>query len=60
MMRRMKRFALAATVACATALPLTILGEGLGLSGWTLTAFALPALFIGSLFDREGFYGRGD
>lgn len=56
-MMPMSRTILAITVMVVLAVPGWWVGESLGAGDWGLAAIALAAGMLGSLVDREGFYG---
>ena len=49
---------LALLLAAVLGVPVGFAGIQAGLEGWPLTLLALPVMFIASLADRDGFYGR--
>jgi len=59
-MMAVNRTLLAFILVVALAVPIGLLGAALGFGGWALTLLTLPAMFVASLVDRDGFYGTGD
>jgi hypothetical protein len=59
-MRMTKRTWLAFVVAAVLGAPSMLLASSIGASGWAVTLAGLPAMLIGSLVDRDWFYGPRD
>lgn len=56
-MKRMKGFLRALAVGALALIPLAVVGKALDFGGLAWFAVVLVVMFVGSLADREGFYG---
>jgi hypothetical protein len=59
-LRFTKRTWLAFLVATVLGVPSMLLASSVGATGRAVTLAGLPAMLIGSLVDRDGFYGPND